>query len=236
MRYLSVFCIALLSSALCTAETSNSTLSEQDRVSYALGVKTAENYKLQDIAINAELFKQGFADVVEQQPLQLNQQQIQDTLTSFHTKQVAKIQIKHEKIAKENLVKSQDFLKKNKSKDGVTTTKSGLQYKILATGSGQPPTASDYVTVNYRGTLIDGTEFDSSYKHNQATTFQLTGLISGWKEALELMKPGSKWQLFVPPHLAYGKKGAGQLIQPNATLIFEIELVAVNANNPNASK
>ncbi len=121
------------------------------------------------------------------------------------------------------------FLAANKTKEGVVTTSSGLQYKILKQGDGPKPTATDSVVCNYKGTLINGTEFDSSYKRGQPATFPVNGVIKGWTEALQLMPTGSKWQLFVPADLAYGARGAGQDIGPNATLIFEVELLSIQA-------
>lgn len=129
--------------------------------------------------------------------------------------------------AKKNLEASQAFLEKNKNHPGVTTLPSGLQYKVHNEGNGQSPDAADFVTVHYRGTLIDGTEFDSSYQHNAPATFAVNAVIPGWTEALQLMKPGAKWTLYIPPKLAYGSRGAGKKIGPNAALIFDIELLKV---------
>ena len=127
-----------------------------------------------------------------------------------------------------NKQEGEAFLAENKKKEGVKTLPSGLQYKVITEGTGKSPKASDTVTVNYRGTLIDGTEFDSSYKRGQAASFQVNGVIKGWTEALQLMKEGAKWQLFVPSNLAYGEKGTGSgPIGPNATLVFEVELISV---------
>lgn len=130
-------------------------------------------------------------------------------------------------LAKKNLILGQAFLQTNQSKPGIYTLPSGLQYKIIHEGSGTPPGPTDFVTVNYRGTLIDGTEFDSSYAHNAPATFAVNAVIPGWSEALQLMKPDSKWTIYIPSKLAYGEPGAGRLIGPNATLIFDIELIAV---------
>jgi FKBP-type peptidyl-prolyl cis-trans isomerase FklB len=129
--------------------------------------------------------------------------------------------------AAKNLVESRAFLAENGKKEGIKTLPSGLQYKVLTEGSGKSPKAEDNVTVNYKGTLINGTEFDSSYKRGQPATFQVKGVIKGWIEALQLMKEGSKWQLFIPPELGYGERGAGPLIPPNSALIFEVELIAI---------
>jgi FKBP-type peptidyl-prolyl cis-trans isomerase FklB len=129
--------------------------------------------------------------------------------------------------AAKNLSESKAFLAENGKKEGIKTLPSGLQYKVFAEGSGKMPKAEDTVTVNYKGTLIDGTEFDNSYKRGQPATFQVKGVIKGWTEALQLMKEGSKWQFFIPPDLAYGEGGAGRSIPPNSTLIFEVELISV---------
>jgi FKBP-type peptidyl-prolyl cis-trans isomerase FklB len=122
------------------------------------------------------------------------------------------------------------FLSENKKKEGVKTLPSGLQYKVIKAGTGKKPGLNDTVTVQYRGTLIDGTEFDSSYRRGQPATFPVSGVIPGWTEALPLMEEGAKWQLFIPPNLAYGERGAGGLIGPNAALIFEVELISVQGN------
>ena len=129
-------------------------------------------------------------------------------------------------------VEGEAFLAANKVKPGVVTTASGLQYKVITEGNGPQPKATDTVTVDYRGTLIDGTEFDSSYKRGQPATFPVSGVIKGWTEALQLMPVGSKWQLFIPPQLGYGDRGAGNSIPPNSTLIFEVELLSIQQKQP----
>src|ERR1700679_4066109 len=133
-----------------------------------------------------------------------------------------------------NKAKGGEFLAANKAKDGVVTLPSGLQYKILKAGTGPKPAATDTVSVNYRGTLINGTEFDSSYKRGQPATFGVTGVIKGWTEALQLMPVGSKWQLFIPSDLAYGERGQ-RTIEPNATLVFEVELLSIQPKTPPAA-
>ncbi|HEY7160344.1 MAG TPA: FKBP-type peptidyl-prolyl cis-trans isomerase, partial [Acidobacteriota bacterium] len=129
--------------------------------------------------------------------------------------------------AEDNKKKGDAFLAENKTKEGVVTTASGLQYKVLRPGKGPKPKLEDTVTTHYRGTLLDGTEFDSSYKRNEPVSFQLKGVIPGWTEALQLMETGAKWQIFIPADLAYGPKGAGGVIGPNETLIFEVELISI---------
>jgi FKBP-type peptidyl-prolyl cis-trans isomerase FklB len=137
------------------------------------------------------------------------------------------VMAKQAEVAKKNKAEGEAFLAENKKKEGVKTTASGLQYKVIKPGKGKKPKSSDTVTVNYRGTLIDGTEFDSSYKRGQPATFQVSGVIPGWTEGLQLMEEGAKWQLFIPSNLAYGERGAGGVIGPNATLIFEVELLSI---------
>jgi FKBP-type peptidyl-prolyl cis-trans isomerase FklB len=129
--------------------------------------------------------------------------------------------------AEKNLAEGKAFLEENKKKEGIKTLPSGLQYKVITEGSGRTPKATDTVTVHYRGTLINGTEFDSSYKKGQPATFQVSGVVRGWTEALQLMKEGSKWQLFIPSELAYGERAAGPQIPPGSTLIFEVELISI---------
>jgi len=141
----------------------------------------------------------------------------------------AQQQAKHAQQAPKNLKEGEAFLVENAKKEGVVTLESGLQYQVITPGTGNAPKATDKVTTHYRGTLIDGTEFDSSYKRGQPATFPVKGVIAGWTEALQLMKVGAKWQLFIPANLAYGKRGAGGKIGPNATLIFDIELISIVA-------
>jgi len=158
--------------------------------------------------------------------------QIRDTMVAFEKD----MQQKQVEAGKKNAADADKFLAENKKKDGVKTTVSGLQYKVLKEGNGAQPKSSDTVTVNYRGTLVDGTEFDSSYKRGEPATFPVGGVIKGWTEALQLMKPGSKYQLFIPPDLAYGEHSPGPQIPPNSALIFEVELMNVQsgASQPTA--
>lgn len=218
----------LLSPSLFAA---NALSSELDKVSYSLGVKTGQNFTSQQIKINPESFAQGLSDVVNKKQLALSGEEMNKVITKFQEEQVALISKREKKMAIDNLAKSNAFLEANKKQPGVKTTASGLQYIEITPGKGNSPKLSDMVTVNYRGTLLDGTEFDSSYGRSEPNTFQLDNLIPGWQEALQLMKPGAKWKIFVPPQLAYGPQGAGQVIEPNSALIFEIELVKVKSNN-----
>jgi FKBP-type peptidyl-prolyl cis-trans isomerase FklB len=148
-------------------------------------------------------------------------------MTAFQKEMMAKREQAGKEAGAKNKVEGEAFLAENGKKEGVVTLPDGLQYKILKEGDGAKPKATDTVTVHYRGTLISGTEFDSSYKRKEPVSFPVNGVIAGWTEALQLMKVGSKWQLFIPSTLAYGERGAGPDLGPNATLIFEVELISI---------
>jgi FKBP-type peptidyl-prolyl cis-trans isomerase FklB len=200
---------------------------DRQKQSYALGMNLAKGLKAQAIDVDTGTLVRGIRDTLSgAKPLLTDDQamaalkQLQD---EAHTKQEAERNAAGEK----NMTEGQAFLAANKTKDGVVTLASGLQYKILKEGTGAKPTAADSVVCQYRGTLINGTEFDSSYKRGQPATFPVGRVIKGWTEALQLMPVGSKWQLFIPPDLAYGDRGAGGAIGPNATLIFEVELLSI---------
>src|SRR5881275_1631793 len=185
------------------------------------------NLSRQKVDINPDILAAGIKDSIAGKP-QLTQDQVKDVMAQFEKD----MEQKQKQAGEKNKTEGAKFLEENKKKPGVKTTASGLEYKVEKEGSGPQPKPTDMVTVNYRGTLIDGTEFDSSYKRGQPSTFSVTGVIKGWTEALELMKPGAKWQLFIPSDLAYGERGSGQLIGPNAALIFEVELVSFKPPTP----
>lgn len=200
---------------------------EKDKLSYSMGVATGTQMKRQSIEVDVDMFARGLKDVVSGGKLQMTEQEVQEALMKFQQEMGAKQAEKHKQMAEKNKKEGEAFLSQNKSKEGVKTLPSGLQYKILKEGSGKSPKVTDTVTTHYTGTLIDGTEFDSSVKRGQPATFEVSGVIKGWTEALQLMKEGSKWQLFIPSDLAYGERGAGAQIGPNATLIFEVELISI---------
>jgi FKBP-type peptidyl-prolyl cis-trans isomerase FklB len=166
----------------------------------------------------------------------LSEEEERAVLTELQADMRKKQQEKMQQAAEANKKEGDAFLTANKGKDGVVTLPSGLQYKIITSGTGPKPSASDSVVCNYRGTLIDGKEFDSSYKRGQPATFPVSGVIKGWTEALQLMPVGSKWQLFVPSDLAYGERGQGGDIGPNATLVFEVELISIEAKDGDKDK
>lgn len=199
---------------------------ELDKVSYIIGTQIARNFKSQDIEINLEPLMWGLKDILGGKQLALSQDEIQQVFASFQQRMRAKQAAKMAKEAADNLAKGKAFLEQNKAKEGVKALPSGLQYKVITEGTGATPTAEDKVKTHYRGTLIDGTEFDSSYKRNQPAEFAVKGVIKGWTEALQLMKEGAKWELYISADLAYGERGRPG-IPPNSTLIFEIELLEV---------
>jgi FKBP-type peptidyl-prolyl cis-trans isomerase FklB len=208
---------------------------QKDMVSYIIGTIFARDMQSQGVDLNAELFMKGFKDVFSGAKPAISDKDAQETMNAFRNEIEVKKQAAVKKAAEENKKQEDAFLSDNKKKEGVQTLESGLQYKVVKEGSGSKPTLYDKVTVNYRGTLINGTEFDSSYKRNQPATFAVNGVIAGWREALMLMKTGSKWQIFVPSKLAYGEAGAGGgVIPPNAMLIFEVELLSLGETAPDA--
>ena len=208
--------------------------SHKETLSYALGVDLGRSVQKQSLDVDNGLVIQGLTDALSGSKTLLTEEQVRATLADLRNmlkqKQLALQAEKKKELAEKNKKEGEAFLAENKAREGVVTLASGLQYKILKAGDGQKPTADDTVVCHYRGTLIDGTEFDSSYKRNRPTTFVVKRLIKGWSEALQLMPAGSKWQLFIPANLAYGAGSAGSArggIGPNATLIFEVELVAI---------
>jgi FKBP-type peptidyl-prolyl cis-trans isomerase FklB len=225
MKYLltTLLGIAFLFS-VCHAQGKLELRDQKDKESYSLGYQFGQNLKSQGVDLNLDVYTSGMRDAFGGKDPQMTLGEIRSTIAGLQQRLMAAQQ--KEQAAK-NLVESKAFLAENGKKEGIKTLPSGLQYKVLTAGSGKTPKAEDNVTVNYKGTLINGTEFDSSYKRGQPASFQVKGVIKGWTEALQLMKEGSKWQLFIPPELGYGERGAGPLIPPNSALIFEVELIAV---------
>jgi FKBP-type peptidyl-prolyl cis-trans isomerase FklB len=220
-----VLCFGLLS-GVCVAGERPALTETKDKESYSLGYQFGQNMKAQGVDINLDIYTSGIRDGMSGTTPQLSQDEIRDTVTELQKRVTAARQKEMKEMADKNLADAKVFLEENKKKEGVTSLPSGLQYKVLAEGSGKTPKATDSVTVHYRGTLTNGTEFDSSHKRGQPATFQVGKVIRGWTEALQLMKEGSKWQLFIPPQLAYGDRGTGP-IPPNSTLVFEVELISV---------
>jgi len=199
----------------------------KDKFSYALGMKMGANLHKQSVPVDANILARGLKDGLAGAKTLLTDEEAQAAIVEVQTDLRKKQQEKMQVEGAANKKEGESFLAANKGKDGVVTLPSGLQYKILKEGAGPKPTAADSVVCNYRGTLINGTEFDSSYKRGQPATFPVTGVIKGWTEALQLMPVGSKWQLFIPSDLAYGERGPAPEIGSNATLIFEVELLSI---------
>jgi len=192
-----------------------------EQIGYTIGMEIGTNLKANDLDLDFDALIKGLQDGFNDNKHLMTSEEMRAT----KTKAIEKMQAKRIKITVDNLEKANAFLAENKTKKGIKTTESGLQYEVLTKGKGETPKVSDKVKVHYRGTLLDGTVFDSSYKRNEPATFQVNRLIKGWTEALQIMKAGSKWKLYVPPALAYGPNGNGPKIGPNEALIFEMELL-----------
>lgn len=221
--------ILTLSIALLTATNANAVelKTTTQKASYALGSDIAKNFVQQGVEIDSKALLAGMEDIINNNKLQLSAKEMQQAVLDVKKQILEKIEKENAVKGEKNLKKGTAFLTKNKTKKGVKTLDSGLQFIVKKEGKGNFATENDHLIAHYRGTLIDGTEFDSSYTRGTPIEFQMSNVIKGWGEALKKMQPGAKWQIFVPSHLAYGKKGAGKLIGPNETLIFDIELLTV---------
>ena len=209
----------------------------KQKASYAIGMNLGGGLHRQNIDVDSEALVQGMKDALSGNKTLLTEEEARAALMQLQSEMQSKMQAKQAQESEANKKEGDAFLAANKTKEGVVTLPSGLQYKILTPGTGPKPTPTDSVVCNYKGTLINGTEFDSSYKRGEPATFPVTGVIKGWTEALQLMPVGSKWQLFVPADLAYGPRGTpGGPIGPNATLIFEVELVSIKEKPPAPDK
>ena len=200
--------------------------SDLDKLSYSIGTDLGKNFKSQGIEVNPAVLADGIKDGMSGATLKLTDDQMKDVLTKFQKDLMEKRTAEFNKKAEENKVKGEAFLAKNKSKEGVVTLPSGLQYKIVKNGTGAKPGKDDNVTVEYKGTLMSGEVFDSTEKTGKPATFKLSQVIPGWTEALQLMPVGSTWEIYVPSNLAYGQRSVGGPIGPNETLIFNIHLIS----------
>ncbi len=205
---------------------------EKEKASYAVGLNYGRSWKQQEIELDYDQLLRGLKDTLDGGKPLLTEQETQEVLKQFQQNLSSKRQEKMRQLGEKNKKEGEAFLAENKNKPGVIALPTGLQYKVITEGTGEIPKATDVVVAHYRGTLLDGTEFDSSYSRSQPLTRNVTGLVKGWQEALLLMKTGSKWQLFVPPNLAYGERGSPPKIGPEATLIFEMELLSIQAPPP----
>ncbi len=201
---------------------------DEQKLSYSLGLVLGEKLKMDLETMDLEAFQEGIKAIYSGTTPLMDNQQVNETMQAFQVRKMEEQRQAAAKIAQGNLEAGQAFLAENGKKEGVKTTESGLQYEELTVGTGKQPTAEDTVKVHYRGTLIDGTEFDSSYARNEPVSFPLNGVIPGWTEGLQLMKEGGKARLAIPADLAYGPGGMGNAIGPNSTLLFDVELLEVN--------
>ena len=211
---------------VCSADENLNMEHRKVKLSYSVGYQVGSDFLRQGMDINPEVLLQGVHDALAGNDPLMTKQDMGTTLINLQKKVAAAQKKKMLDQAEQNLAAGKAFLAENGEKKGVITLPSGLQYKVLSDGTGPTPTTRDIVTVHYRGTFIDGTEFDSSHKRNKPAIFPVRGVIAGWTEALQLMKEGAEWQLFIPPSLAYGDKRSGS-ISPNSTLVFEVELISI---------
>lgn len=228
-RQLKCATIALLGlwTGLALAADSGALPNKNDRLSYALGAETGKSFKKHDINLNTSAFSRGLQDAMSGNQSLLTDDEINQELKDFQHTASTKLQAQMQQSAQKNQQLANSFLDANKKRPGVVTTASGLQYKILTPANGAKPTATDTVTVDYEGRLLDGKVFDSSYERGTPATFPVNGVIAGWQEALQLMPVGSTWELYIPANLAYGDQGAQGVIGPNETLIFKVHLISI---------
>ncbi len=227
MRFLLIVVSMVLSANMVIAGETVKLETQRDKVSYSIGMDIGNNLKRQSIDVDPELLSRGVRDVLSGGKLLMTEEQFRSTMTGFRKEMMAKQQSQLKGLGEKNSREGTAFLAENGKKEGVKTLPSGLQYKVQKEGDGDVPKLTDTVTVHYKGTLIDGTEFDSSYARGKPASFPVNGVIPGWTEALQLMKTGARWQLFIPANLAYGERGAGGKIGPNAALVFDVELLSI---------
>jgi len=226
MRWMLTFIMTALP-ALASAQAAPALTTEKDRLSYAMGMDLGKQLQTRSVEIDPAVFGRGLADALAGGKTLLTEDEAKAVITEMQKAMMVKLAAAAKVAAEKNKAEGEAFLAANKAKEGVVTLPSGLQYKILTTGSGSKPTLEDTVVCQYRLSLVGGKEVDSSIKRGQPFTIPVKSAIKGWTEVLQLMPVGSKWQVFVPPSLAYGERGGGADIGPNATLVFEIELVAI---------
>ena len=222
-----VVAVCLLFAVQSFAQDKTDLKDQKEKWSYVIGVDIGRALQKQGVPVDPDLVAKGIRDGVSGDKLLMTDQEIQETMVAFQKEMQAKQEAANKQAGEKNKKEGEAFLEANKTKEGVTALPSGLQYKVVTAGTGKKPKATDTVVAHYKGTLLDGTEFDSSYKRNQPATLKVNGVIRGWTEALQLMEEGAKWILYVPAALAYGERVAGPQIGPNSTLIFEVELISI---------
>jgi FKBP-type peptidyl-prolyl cis-trans isomerase FklB len=227
MRMLFAVCaLFFLVHGITQAQTGVQLKSRQDSISYGIGMNLGQNFKQQSLDINTDMLAAGLKDLLQDKAV-MTQEQAMAVLNSFQQEMMAKVQAERAEAGAKNKEEGKKFLEENAKKEGVKVTASGLQYKVIKEGAGEMPKATDKVKTHYTGTLIGGKKFDSSVDRGEPAEFPVNGVIKGWTEALQLMKVGSKWTLYIPSELAYGEQGAGPDIGPGAVLIFDIELLEI---------
>ncbi len=226
MRSIIIFALIAFTAMPVAAQEKIDITTRLDSLSYAIGMNIGQNFKMQSLTIDVDKLAAGMRDVLKGNT-RLSEEQAGQVVVSFQQEMMEKQEAERAVAGEKHKSEGAAFLAENKNKDGVKTTASGLQYKVLVEGKGPKPVEADRVKTHYTGKLIDGTEFDSSIKRGEPAEFPVTGVIKGWTEALLMMPVGSKWMLYIPSDLAYGDRGAGNVIPPNATLIFEIELLEI---------
>jgi FKBP-type peptidyl-prolyl cis-trans isomerase FklB len=239
LRFVSSLLAAGMSMGLFAAEVELKT--EKDRISYAIGVDIGRNITNRQVEVNTDALAAGLKATISGGKQLLTQEQLEEAMTALKTTMQAKMaeqmksqQAEKKEAGEKNKKEGEKFLAENKTKEGVKTTASGLQYKVMTAGTGPKPTSNDTVVVHYRGTLLDGKEFDSSYKRGEPMEFPVTQVIKGWTEALLMMPVGSKWQIYIPSELGYGERGTGRDIGPNSVLQFDVELVSIKPKDGKA--
>ena len=226
MRWMVTMAMVLVP-VLASAQDPAALKTDKEKLSYAMGMDLGNQLKSRSVDVDPALFAQGLKDALAGGKTLLTEEESKTVIATLQKAMLVKAAAEAKVVGEKNMTEGDTFLAANKAKEGVVTLASGVQYKVLSPGTGKQPSIDDTVVCQYRGTLIDGKEFDSSYKRGQPATFPVKGVIKGWTEVLQLMPVGSKWEVVIPPALAYGERGASADIGPNATLIFEIELVAI---------
>jgi len=224
---LAALCAVVTFSAAVHAADPPALQGEKEKLGYSIGMDIGATLKRQSVDVDVDSLTKGLKDSYTGGKTLLTEEESREAIVNYQKQVMDKQAEAMKQLGEKNKAEGEKFLAENGKKEGVKTLPSGLQYKEITPGTGKSPKLTDTVTTHYRGTLIDGKEFDSSYKRGEPATFPVSGVIAGWTEALQLMKEGAKWQIFLPPNLAYGERGAGRDIGPNATLVFEVELISV---------
>jgi len=232
MNRLIICFTAVLVASIGLAQDNKELKDQKDKASYAIGLELGNSLKKGKVEANPDTLMKGLKDGLSGAKPLMTEEQVKETMTALQKEMMDKQAAAAKEAGEKNELAGKKFLEENKKKEGVKTTASGLQYKVIKEGTGESPKETDMVITNYKGTTLDGTEFDSSYKRNEPATFPVNRVIKGWTEALLMMKPGAKYQLFIPSNLAYGERAVGKDIGPNSTLLFDVELIGIKPPDP----